>query len=128
MARTRAAPVDDGSVRAPLGAVPTSYHELCSWIEHRKATLPKRLREVAAFVLAHPDEIVAMAGQKLGMKKEAVAASLNNVALNWEMTPAMIAESKTYAQQMLELKQIRALPDFGLFMDKRFSDDVARAA
>ena len=57
MARTRAAPVDEGSVRAPLGAVPTSYHELCSWIEHRKATLPKRLREVAAFVLAHPDEI-----------------------------------------------------------------------
>ena len=85
-------------------------------------------RKGSEYAMAHPDEIVAMAGQKLGMKKEAVAASLDNVALNWEMTPAMIAESKTYAQQMLELKQIRTLPDFGTFMDKRFSDDVAHAA
>ena len=85
-------------------------------------------RKGSEYAMAHPDEIVAMAVQKLGMKKEAVAASLNNVELNWEMTPAMIAESKTYAQQMLELKQIRALPDFETFMDKRFSDDVAHAA
>ena len=85
-------------------------------------------RKASEYAMAHPDEIVAMAVQKLGMKKEAVAASLNNVALNWEMTPQMIAASKTYAQQMLELKQIRALPDFATFLDKRFSDEVAHAA
>jgi NitT/TauT family transport system substrate-binding protein len=62
------------------------------------------------------------------MKKEAVAASINNVELTWQMTPLMIEQTKTYAQQMLELKQIRALPDFATFMNAKFSDEVAHAA
>jgi NitT/TauT family transport system substrate-binding protein len=44
------------------------------------------------------------------------------------MTPEMIAETKIYAQQMLEMKQIRALPDFSTFLDPRFSDEVAHGA
>ena len=49
---------------------------------------------------------------KLGMKKDAVELSVKNVELNWQMTPEMIDAGKTYAQHMLELKQIRTLPDF----------------
>jgi NitT/TauT family transport system substrate-binding protein len=78
--------------------------------------------------MSHPDEMVAMTVAKLGMKKEAVAASLNNVELNWQMTPEMVGEAKIYAQQMLELKQIRQLPDLATFIDTRFSDDVAHTA
>ena len=53
---------------------------------------------------------------------------MNNVELNWRMTPEMIAEGKTYADHMLELKQIRALPDFATFFDTRFSDALAQGA
>jgi ABC-type nitrate/sulfonate/bicarbonate transport system substrate-binding protein len=85
-------------------------------------------RHASAYAMSHPDEMVAMTVAKLGMKKEAVAASLNNVELNWQMTPEMVGEARIYAQQMLELKQIRQLPDLATFIDTRFSDDVAHTA
>ncbi len=51
--------------------------------------------------------------------------SAPNVELNWQMTPLMIQQSKTYAEQMLALKQIRQLPDFATFFEPKFSDSVA---
>jgi NitT/TauT family transport system substrate-binding protein len=85
-------------------------------------------RRASAYAMAHPQEMVAMTVAKLGQKKEAVELSVSNVELNWQMTPEMVAEARTYAEQMLSLKQIRALPDFATFMDPHFSDEVARAA
>ena len=83
-------------------------------------------RKAAEFATGHPDETVAMVVAKLGQKRDAIAVSLPNVELNWRMTPEMIAQAKTYAEHMLEAKQIRALPDFA-FLDPRFSDEVAAA-
>jgi NitT/TauT family transport system substrate-binding protein len=85
-------------------------------------------RQAAEFIAAHPDEMVAMTVAKLGQKKDAVAISVGNVEINWQMTPLMQQEAKVYAQQMLELKQIRAVPDMDALMDKRFSDELAHAA
>jgi hypothetical protein len=62
--------------------------------------------------MAHLAEMAAMTATKLGMKKEAVDISVGNVELIWRMTPDMVAAAKAYAERMLELKQIRALPDF----------------
>jgi NitT/TauT family transport system substrate-binding protein len=84
-------------------------------------------RQASTYAMAHPDEMIAMTVAKLGQKREAIAVSAPNVELNWRMTPEMIGETKIYAQQMLELKQIRALPDFATFLDPRFSDEVAHA-
>jgi NitT/TauT family transport system substrate-binding protein len=83
-------------------------------------------RKAAEFATSHPDEMIAMTVAKLGQKREAIAVSLPNVELNWRMAPEMIAQAKTYAEHMLETKQIRALPDFA-FLDPRFSDEVAAA-
>lgn len=85
-------------------------------------------KQASTYAMAHPDEMVAMTVGKLGMKKEAVEQSVANVELNWRMTPEMVAAGKTYAEHMQELKQIRALPDFGTFFDTRFSDALAQAA
>jgi NitT/TauT family transport system substrate-binding protein len=85
-------------------------------------------RKASDFAMSHPDEMIAMTVAKLGQKREAIAVSVPNVELNWRMTPEMIAETKIYAQQMLELKQIRALPDFATFLDPKFSDEVAQNA
>ena len=84
-------------------------------------------KKAAEFATSHPDEMIAMTVAKLGQKRDAIAVSLPNVELNWRMTPEMVAQSKTYAEHMLEAKQIRALPDFA-FLDTRFSDEVARTA
>ena len=83
-------------------------------------------RKAAEFATSHPDEMIAMTVAKLGQKREAIAIALPNVELIWRMTPLMITQAKTYADHMLEAKQIRALPDFA-FLDPRFSDEVASA-
>jgi ABC-type nitrate/sulfonate/bicarbonate transport system substrate-binding protein len=85
-------------------------------------------KQASTYAMAHPDEMAAMTVAKLGMKPEAVALSVKNVELNWRMSPEMIAEGKTYADHMLELKQIRTLPDFTTFFDTRFSDALAQGA
>jgi ABC-type nitrate/sulfonate/bicarbonate transport system substrate-binding protein len=82
-------------------------------------------KQGSTYASAHPDEMVDMAVTKLGMKREAVVLSVQNVELNWKMTPEMVEAGKTYAQHMLELKQIRALPDFGMFFDTKISDQLS---
>ena len=78
--------------------------------------------------MTHPDAMVAMTVGKLGMQPAAVAAAVPNVDLNWEMTPLMVQQAKLYAEQMLALKQIRAIPDMGALYDTQFSDQVAGSA
>ncbi len=82
-------------------------------------------RQASEYAMAHPAEMVSMTVSKLGMKREAVELSVKNVDLNWKMTPEMIQASKTYAEHMLTLKQIRALPDFKTFFDAKISDQLA---
>ena len=84
-------------------------------------------RTASEYAMAHRDEMVAMTVAKLGQKKEAVEISAPNVELNWQMTPEMVSETKTYADHMLAMKQIRQLPDFSTFLNTRFSDAVATA-
>ena len=85
-------------------------------------------RQASAYAMGNPDAMVAMTVSKLGMSKAAVEVAAPNVELNWQMTPLMMQQARTYAEQMLTLKQIRALPDFATFFDPRFSDQVSSAA
>jgi len=85
-------------------------------------------RRATEFARANRDATIEMAVQRLGMQRPALAISIENVDLNWQMTPRMIESSRTYAQHMLELQQIRALPNFDTFFNTRFSDEVARTA
>ena len=98
------------------------------------ATKPKLVREMvelqrkaSEYAMAHRDEMIAMTVQKLGQKREAIEISAPNVELNWRMSPEMVAQTKTYADHMLALKQIKQLPDFAAFLNTSFSDAVATA-
>jgi ABC-type nitrate/sulfonate/bicarbonate transport system substrate-binding protein len=85
-------------------------------------------RKASEFGMKNPDEMAAMAVSKLGQKKEAVAVAVPNVELTWRFGPTETQQSKTYAEHMLELKQIKQLPDFATFFDTRFVDDLAKQA
>ncbi len=85
-------------------------------------------RQGSAYAMGNPDAMVAVTVAKLGMSKAAVEIAAPNVELNWQMTPLMLKQARAYADQMLAMKQIRALPDFGALFDPRFSEQVARAA
>jgi ABC-type nitrate/sulfonate/bicarbonate transport system substrate-binding protein len=84
-------------------------------------------RQASAYAMSKPDEMVAMTVAKLGLDKAAVTKAVDNVELNWEMTPKMIGEVKAYADHMLELRQIRNLPDFDALLDTAPSEKLAKA-
>lgn len=91
-------------------------------------TMLKVHRQASEFGTANRDVTIETAVARLGMRRDALEVSLPNVELNWQMTPVMIERTRTYAEQMLSLKQIRALPDFASLMEPRFSDELAKAA
>jgi NitT/TauT family transport system substrate-binding protein len=76
------------------------------------------------FAATNKAAMVAMASSKLGQKKEAIEASVPNVELTWRLGSKEIEQSKTYADHMLALKQIKRLPDFATFIDTSFVDAV----
>lgn len=84
-------------------------------------------RRASDFTMANKAEMAAVAVAKLGQKKEAIDASVDNVDLTWRFGQTEIGQSKTYAQHMLDLKQIKQLPDFATFFDTRFVGELGAA-
>jgi ABC-type nitrate/sulfonate/bicarbonate transport system substrate-binding protein len=84
-------------------------------------------RKASEYAMAHSAEMIDMAVAKLGQKREALVVSVPNVELNWKMTPEMVTAAKTYAEHMVELKQIKQAPDFTTFFNTSFSDELAKA-
>ena len=66
---------------------------------------------------------------KLGANRAAVEQALgaNNVEYAWKLDEKVLGQAKTYAQHMLELKQIRALPKFETFLNPKFSNEIANS-
>lgn len=88
----------------------------------------KMHRQATEFAEAHREEKIKMAMAKFGAQREALEQAVANVELTWRMDDTMIARVKIYAQQMLELKQIRALPDFTAFLKPAMNDELAKSA
>lgn len=84
-------------------------------------------RKASEFMMANKPAVAEMTVQRLGANKAAVenALAANNVEYTWELTDTVLTQARTYANQMLELKQIRALPDFNKFLNPAFSKAVA---
>jgi NitT/TauT family transport system substrate-binding protein len=84
-------------------------------------------RKASEFMMANKAAVAEMTVQRLGARREAVEAALaaDNVEYTWNLDDKVLSQAKTYASQMLELKQIRALPDFAKFLNPTFSKAVA---
>jgi NitT/TauT family transport system substrate-binding protein len=83
-------------------------------------------RRASEHAMKNPSEMAAMAVVKLGQKRDAIDVSVPNVELTWKFGALEIQQAKTYAEYMLQLKQIRQLPDFANFFDTRFVDELAK--
>jgi NitT/TauT family transport system substrate-binding protein len=84
-------------------------------------------RKASEYMMSNKAAVAEMTTQKLGAKKEAVenALAADNVEYIWNLDDKVLVQARTYAQQMLELKQIRALPDFTKFLNPTFAKAVA---
>ncbi len=113
-----------GSLNMVLGAHPDTIAQKPEIVK----VLLKIHRDATEHAMKNPDELIAMAIAKLGQKKEALEISVPNVELTWRMDETMLKQAQAYGQQMLEMKQIRQLPDFTKFFNTRFNDDLAKSA
>ena len=94
--------------------------------DHLNTALSSGLGEVVEFMMANKPLVTDMTVQKLGANRAAVDQALgaNNVEYVWKLDGTVQGQAKTYAQQMLELKQIRALPKFDTFLNPTFSNEL----
>jgi NitT/TauT family transport system substrate-binding protein len=90
-------------------------------------TMLKIHRQATEYMMANKAAVTDMTVQKLGANRAAVEQALgaNNVEYVWRLDSTIQGQARTYAQQMLELKQIRALPKFETFLNPKFSDEIA---
>ncbi len=84
-------------------------------------------RRASEFMSANKAAVADMTVAKLGANRAAVdnALAADNVEYTWKLDDTVLAQSRTYAQQMLALKQIRQLPNFDKFLNPKFSNAVA---
>jgi NitT/TauT family transport system substrate-binding protein len=92
-------------------------------------TMLKTHSQAVEFMMANKPAVTDMTVQKLGANRAAVDQALgaNNVEYVWKLDATVQGQAKTYAQQMLELKQIRALPKFETFLNPKFSNELANS-
>jgi NitT/TauT family transport system substrate-binding protein len=92
-------------------------------------TMLKTHSQAVEFMMANKPVVTDMTVQKLGANRAAVDQALgaNNVEYVWKLDSTVQGQAKTYAQQMLELKQIRALPKFETFLNPKFSNEIANS-
>jgi NitT/TauT family transport system substrate-binding protein len=83
-------------------------------------------RKASEYAMAHPDELTEMAVQKLGQKRESIDKAIGNVELTWKIDDLVVKEAHYYGSQMLEMKQIRALPDYDKFINARFVAELMK--
>jgi len=86
-------------------------------------------RQAAEFMSANTPAVVDATVQKLGANRAAVEQALGakNVEYIWKLDATVEGQARTYAQHMLELKQIRALPKFETFLNPKFSNEIANS-
>ena len=89
----------------------------------------KTQRQAAEFMAANTPAVVDASVQKLGANRAAVEQALGakNVEYIWKLDGTVVGQAKTYAQHMLDLKQIRALPKFETFLNPKFSNELANS-
>ena len=85
-------------------------------------------RKASDYAMAHPAELAEMTVQKLGQKRESVEKAIANVELTWKIDETFIKEAHYYGTQMLEMKQIRALPDYNKFINPTFVTELMKAS
>jgi NitT/TauT family transport system substrate-binding protein len=85
-------------------------------------------RKASEYAMAHPAELAEMTVQKLGQKRESVEKAIANVELTWKIDDTVLKQAHYYGTQMLEMKQIRALPDYAKFINPTFVAELMKAS
>lgn len=116
-----------GTAMGGLNMIFATHEEMVAKDPELIRTMLTVHRKASEFMMSNKAAVAEMTVARLGANKAAVenALAANNVEYTWELTDTVLTQARTYANQMLELKQIRALPDFTKFLNPTFSKAVA---
>ena len=88
---------------------------------------PERLRVIVDmhkkatdYAMAHPEEMVEVAMQKLGQQRPSIEKAVPNVELTWKIDQNFIDRAKAYSELMVEKKQVRQVPDMAHAITEQF--------
>lgn len=88
---------------------------------------PERLRMIVDmhkkatdYAMAHPEEMVEVAMQKLGQQRPSIEKAVPNVELTWKIDQNFIDRAKAYSELMVEKKQVRQAPDMAHAITEQF--------
>ena len=84
---------------------------------HRKAT---------EYAMSNRAAFVDMAALKLGQPRPTIEIAAPNVELTWNTDADWVIRAKYYGSEMLDKKQIRALPDYAKFINTSFVTELAK--
>ncbi len=115
----------------PMGSLNVIFATHPALIEEKPEVVAAMMqvhKDASEFCMTKPEETAEAAVEIFGMTPEAVAISLPNVELNWELSPELIKRAAIYAEHMKNLKQIRTVPDFSEMMDGSFSAALKKPA
>ena len=77
-------------------------------------------KKAVDYAMAHPQEIVEMAVQKLGQQRASVELAVPNVELAWKIDDVFMKRAKAYTQLMYENKQLRQMIDLDKYVTTKF--------
>jgi NitT/TauT family transport system substrate-binding protein len=81
-------------------------------------------RQAADYLMAHPQEMIDLAMQKLGQQRKSIELAQPNVELAWKLDDVFVERAneraKAYARLMFENKQLRQQPDVDRYVTKQF--------
>lgn len=83
-------------------------------------------RRATEYAMSNRAAFVDMAVQKLGQPKGTIEIAAPNVELTWNTDADWVMRAKYYGSEMLDKKQIRALPDYSKFIDTSFVNALAK--
>ena len=78
---------------------------------HKKAT---------DYAMAHPDEMIQVAMQKLGQQRKSIEMAVPNVELTWKIDDDFVKHARAYSELMVEKKQVRQAPDMSRAITEQF--------
>jgi NitT/TauT family transport system substrate-binding protein len=78
-------------------------------------------RQATEYVMANRAAFIEMSGKKLGLPANTVELAAPNVELTWKIDADWTRRAQYYGSQMLDMKQIRKLPDYSTFINASFN-------
>jgi ABC-type nitrate/sulfonate/bicarbonate transport system substrate-binding protein len=86
----------------------------------RVKMIVKMHEQATDYAMAHPEEMIQVAMQKLGQQRKSIEIAIPNVELTWKIDDEFIKRAKAYGELMVEKKQVRQSLDMSRAITDKF--------